>query len=290
MINGYKELVDVELRRMRKNDKISKKLLHVLLILGYFLLPAKYKAAALLYGWFREVDDVIDQEKCPPNGYDIDSYIEQKELILKGVSTVQLKEDIMLFSALRIFSKKKIDLSQEIKDLFCAMKTEYLNRGKFVKREDLYSNMYLQDRAALTILAKFYSNGKKFEKLDQILFRFFTRVDSLLDLKEDLTRGFINIPLEDAIEMGIDIQTPAVEILRNHKFQEWYKREVEELIIRHARVYKILEERRDLFLLKVILDSHKLGDVLNYLKVHPSFLFFKKTSIYINNGLIKNLI
>lgn len=129
----------------------------------------------MLYGWFRVVDDIIDDEEEMPTGYDVYSYIQQKQSLIEGKDTILLKEDAMYLSALQILSQKGIDLNQEIRDLFLAMTKEYLS--KFVRRSEFESKILLQDRAVLMMLVKVHSNN--YGPLDPILFDFFTRVDAL---------------------------------------------------------------------------------------------------------------
>ncbi|MDD3386567.1 MAG: class 1 isoprenoid biosynthesis enzyme [Candidatus Pacebacteria bacterium] len=254
---------------------MSTKIWHIILLLVFLFFPKRYKAITLLYAWFRVVDDVIDEELEMPTGYDVYSYIQQKQSLIDGKGTNLLKEDIMYLSALQILSQKDINLNQEIKDLLLAMKKEYFSKGKFVKRAEFESKILLQDRAVLTMLVKVHSNN--YGPLDPILFDFFTRVDALMDIEEDIKRGVINIPLEDAISMGINIYKPlSFEILtRNKKFREWYIREVDRAIIKSIKIHQIMKERQEFFLLKIVFDILGIKNRLEALKKSP-FLFLIK--------------
>ena len=269
---SYKVFCSFEMRRASRR-KFSTKIWHIILLIIFLLFPKKYKAITLLYGWFRVVDDIIDDEEEMPTGYDVYSYIQQKQSLIDGKDTILLKEDAMYLSALQILSKKGIDLNQEIRDLFLAMTKEYLSKGKFVKRAEFESKILLQDRAVLMMLVKVHSNN--YGPLDPILFDFFTRVDALMDIEEDIRRGVINIPLEDAINMGIDVHRPLSfeGLIRNPKFREWYIKEVDRAIIKSIKIYQIMRERQEFFLLKIVFDILKIDNRLKKLKESP-FLFF----------------
>jgi hypothetical protein len=271
MFDAYKVLAMVEIKRASKRS-MSTKFWHIILLILFLFFPVRYKAITLLYAWFRKTDDVIDGEEHTPPGYDICSYIEQKQDLIDAKDTFLLDEDKMYLWATRALSQRGIDLSEEIQDLFLAMKKEYLNKGKFPKRAEIESKILLQDRAVLMMLVKVHS--KHYKPLDPVLFDFFTRVDALMDIEEDIEKGIINIPYEDALEMGIDPRSlPSFGgLIKNHHFKKWYLKELDKAILKSIKIKKIMEERRELFLLKVIFDILDIKKRLELLKQSP-FLF-----------------
>jgi len=266
---AYGLFVSIRFKRgMRKG--FPKVLFYLFTIFVFFILPLKYKAIILLYGWFRKIDDIIDGEENVPEGYSIDSYIDQKKSILNGNACSYLPEDTLFFYTLNLLAKKKIDLNQEIRDLFLAIETEYHNRGKLVKRKELFENMALQDKAALTMLAKV--NGTK-EEINPICLGILTKIDSLFDIEKDIKEGMINIPLEDALEMNLT----AEEILTAKNledipgFNEWYVQEVEKTLKKWVIVSEIIKGRQEMFLLNFICNPFKLKKNLKSLKISSSF-------------------
>lgn len=215
----------------------------------------------MIYGWFRKIDDVVDGEESPPVGYNIDSYLAQKQSVINGNNPLLLSEDILFLYSSRFFAKLKIDMRQEIKDLFSAMVREYRWRGRFIEKKELSENMALQDKSVLMMIIK--ASDANAEFYERHLFDFlgiFTKIDSLVDIHEDVRKGIINIPLEDAVERGFDIKKiVSVENLREIPgFNDWYRKEVRESLEKWSTVRELLRGRAEMSLLNLILNTTKI--------------------------------
>ena len=230
-------------------------------IITLLFFPEKQKVLMLIYGWFRKIDDIVDGDEDVPAGYNIDSYLAQKQSVMNGNNSLLLPEDILFLYSSQFFAKQEIDMRQEMKNLFSAMVREHRWRGRFIERKELSENMALQDKAVLMMIIK--ASDANVEFYERHLFGFlgiFTKIDSLVDIHEDARKGIINIPLEDAVERGFDVKKiVSVENLRDIPgFNDWYKKEVRESLEKWSTVRKLLRGRPEMFLLNLILNTTKI--------------------------------
>lgn len=168
-----------------------------------FIFSGKKKILILSYTWFRKIDDVFDDEELPPRGLSLDSYILQKRYLLLGARDNILPEDILFLRMLELCKKYNIDLRKETNDMFLSMLFEKENRNILVPKDKLHGNMMRQDKAFFLPILKVIGQDTKF--IDDYLGSF-SRIDSLADIGEDIKRGSITIPLEDAQRLGLSAE------------------------------------------------------------------------------------
>lgn len=172
-------------------------------IIYLFIFSGKRKILILCYTWFRKIDDIFDDDELPPKGFSLDSYVLQKKSLISGARDVILPEDILFFRILDLCKKYNINLEKEINDMFLSMLFEKEHRNILVPRNELYKNMMKQDVAFFLPILKVIGQDTKF--IDKYSGSF-SRIDSLADMSEDLKRGSISIPLEDAQNLGMSAE------------------------------------------------------------------------------------
>lgn len=219
--------------RMEKGFKRGKFciILNAIQIFFTLFFSKKKKMAMFLWTWFRKIDDIIDGEDVLPEGYTTYSYLAQKKDLVNGNNSTVLPEDILLIYSFKIISKCKLNLHQEVKKLFEVMEDEYNRRGKIISKKMLDCHMKKQDEVILKIIFIVFDVKIEDDSIPNY-FGIFTKVDSLLDIKEDLKIKLINISLEDCEKYGIDPKDLLTRRkLRNiNGLNEWYKNEAEEAL------------------------------------------------------------
>lgn len=201
------------------------------------------KILMFLWAWFRKVDDILDEEDNLPDGYTINSYLLQKKTLVNGDSSIVLPEDVLFIYSSKLISRYKIRIYPEIKKLFEVMEDEYYRRGKIISKRKIDYYMRKQDETIFKIIFGIFDLSIENDKLPTY-FGIFTKIDSLLDIKEDLKIGLINISLEDCEKYNIDTKSLLVKKhLRNIPgLVDWYDNEVEETFKVWNKAHSLLSE------------------------------------------------
>jgi hypothetical protein len=221
------------------------------------LLRGQRKILLVIYSWFRKIDDVMDEEDCPPKGHTIDSYIFQKQSVLNGDDSILLPEDILFIYFHRLCKKYDVDISKEINDLFSAMIFERDHKYMFIPEKDIFRNRAKQDKAVFISSIKILGGDAKFFDEDFPYWGSFSRLDSLADINEDIKKGIVNISLEDAQRFGISLESLLLsEDLKDIPgFNAWYKEESVKVKKDYEETIAYLENNQGSFI--------------------PGFIFFK---------------
>jgi hypothetical protein len=256
-MRSYELFFLIRLRRGFKRGLLSaiKYSFSALLILLFF--PKKQKMLMLFYAWFRKIDDIVDGEENVPAGFTVESYLDQKRCIANGEGRL-LPEDILYSCPLKFFEAEGINMDQEIRDILTSMITEFFRKGKFISRQELENQMALQDRSVLKMISK--ASGSSTRLCENGMCGIFSKIDSLMDIREDVKKGILNIPLEDAVEYGFSAEKimTADDLFAIPRFKEWYRKESRDSLRKWEEMRRFIKDCPEGFLLRIILNATKV--------------------------------
>lgn len=244
-------------------------LISALLVIVVF--KQNQKMLMVAYAWFRDIDDVVDGENHLPAGENVYSYLDRKRAVISQ-GMISSKEDLLFECFVNFFDKKGVDMRGDSLDLISAMEWDCIRRGHFVKREELEANMAMGDKSVLMLIIR--ASTGDFTACDELApyWGIFSKIDSLIDIEDDVRRGIINIPLEDAIIYGFRLEDIVSGDLRSVKrFNEWYSAEVKKSLDGIQKVNEILKKRSDFQALNLVLRVINVKPQSFCLKGSPSF-------------------
>jgi hypothetical protein len=211
----------------------------------------------VLYAWLRKIDDIVDGEEAIPSGYDIKSYLQQKHNIIKGDHSSFLPEDILLVRSMDFFAEQGIDIQAETEEILRQIVFDCERHGLIISREALSMHNIAQDRALFMIVVK--ASGGDVHYYEQQMADFwgiFTKVDSLIDIKEDIKKGIINIPAEDIDKYGLNLEMiTSLDIKDIPGFMEWFREEVENSSLKWKSMRNVIFGKPEMFLLNIALNA-----------------------------------
>ena len=211
------------------------------------LLLLKWRARIILsgYSWFRRVDDIMDRDSKPPQGFSRESYLAQKQEVivsfpyLGDCSTSLLTEDLLLVHLLRESDRYGVDVVKEIINLWSIMcwDNERRSRKTPASREEMIHYATLQDISIFGIFIKVLNENEdvqRFCEMSGLSTGIGTRIDWLVDLADDLQKGVVNIPVEALTEYGLELSKLLAcksweEFRTVPGFQSWYAEEIRTL-------------------------------------------------------------
>ena len=188
-----------------------------------------------LYKWLKIVDDVIDGDKPLPNNITVFEYINNKRKLIKSLmSGDHLSETIvsdnqdLLVKVLEVANKNKIFLDEELLTQMDLFETEYnkiISNDCLVNtKEEMIIRAGTGDQLIFRIILK--SLGVK--NLEDVHLGFaekgiLQRANWLSNIYEDLQRGLITIPKEDAEKYHIDFSKFKNPLfVKDDSFLKWY--------------------------------------------------------------------
>lgn len=250
----------------------------------YSLLTWRAKIIFSIYTWFRRIDDIMDKIATPPVGYDRESYVTQKNILINSLSNINnlktylLKEDLLIINLLKEAQFRKIDIVEEITNLWTVMlwDNKRINQGP-VSKEELSYYASLQDNAILDVCIKTFNGDiHLFRESSKLIAGTFSKVDWLADINEDLKRGTINIPEESLKKY--DIQLTELlnceswdDLKKVSGFLDWYKEEFELIAKEWTKTKKIFNKN-----LKKLFSSNISLFIFRKLIINEFQTLFKK--------------
>lgn len=188
-----------------------------------------------LYKWLKIVDDVIDGDKPLPNNTTVLEYINNKRKLIKSLAsgdhlyeTVAPNNQDLLVKIFEVANKNKIFLNEELLTQMDLFETEYnkiISNDCLVNtKEEMIVRAGTSDQLIIRIILK--SLGVK--NLEDVRLGFaekgiLQRANWLSDILEDLQRGLITIPKEDAKKYHIDVSKFKNPLfVKDDNFKKWY--------------------------------------------------------------------
>lgn len=191
------------------------------------------------YGWFRTVDDIMDEEKAPLHGLKHEDYLKEKRVFVNqlmkcsDVNKIQItrKEDLLLLFLISQSEKHKILLKDDVFSLWSYMIKE--NESRFFPslrtKEELSSFANYQDLLFVSFVSKVLrGNTNKCMDLAYRLNGFITRMDWVNDFNHDANLGIITISKEDADLHNIDeniLLKGKNPLVNSDQLASWHKEE-----------------------------------------------------------------
>lgn len=214
------------------------------LILSYVLVSAKRaKALREYYLWFRHVDGMVDRDHSSSSNIDLLEYLGNKRgLIIRLANNSKYSQhpcepvDSLMVSFFRVCRELNIDPARDclrIIRAFCFDAVRF-QENMVPSRDQLdeYFNYLDLSMVRLTLSIMGEDGLRDFELRDLALL---TRIRySLRDLATDLSRGIINISLEEVEAYDIDIARclkggSFKELMQDEGFRRWHGDKVKEM-------------------------------------------------------------
>lgn len=183
-----------------------------------------------LYSWFRNADDILDDEREITSGETKKGFLEMADHYLDLLFSDQA-QNISHFADLRyayLESKKLgLDIEPNIREVWELMKEDFASRHTIRTRETLHAFARQQDVAIMSGATKIF--GGKVSGCKYVLSSYagiFTRIDWLNDFGNDMRLGVFTLPQEDLEKYDISIhQLDEMRMTKEmrHGLKEWYE-------------------------------------------------------------------
>lgn len=214
-----------------------------LMLISFFLLTWRLTIILSAYAWFRRIDDVIDTDAVPPNGYTRESYLAQKEQIIESLPHLGncpaslLMEDVLIVHLLRGADRCGVDIVKEISNIWSVMCWDDKRRccQSLATREEMVYYATLQDESILGVCVKIFNGDvQRFREVSGSLIGILTRTDWLFDLDRDMLGGIVNIPIDAVTEHELETTKLFAhksweELQTIPGFASWYAQELKTL-------------------------------------------------------------
>jgi len=189
-----------------KNFLLSK------ILYSYILRLRDWEYSFLGFAYLKCLDNVVDKEKNPESSRSLLTV--QKELINDIYSDRFTEKDLQIPEKLGYYffcyDKKNGSLLRPfIQTMMQTMEFDIQRRNKVLSKSELDNHAIKIGEATIRYLAYFVSRDLKLPQafINQAS-RAYVNADSLIDLKEDLKVGIINIPGEDIEQWEITLEIP----------------------------------------------------------------------------------
>lgn len=196
-----------------KNYTLSK------ILYSYILRLRDWEYSFLGFAYLKCLDNLVDEDIDAERSWSSLAY--QKELINEIYSDKLIEKDLRIPEKLGYYffcyDKKNGSVLQPfIQSIIETMEFDIKRRNKVLSKSELDSHAIKIGGATIKYLAHFASKDLELPQIfiDQAS-RAYVHADSLIDMKEDLRVGIINIPSEDIERYEINLKIPDV------RFYQW---------------------------------------------------------------------
>ena len=181
----------------------------------------------LCYAYFRWFDDIVDSLRLHPE--ESRFIINRQKIFLSELYSEEppeelSTEELFLAHLVRFDRTQEKNLRQDLETLIGSMEFDAKRRGKVISSQEL--EQYINDNVIPYVnITSSILNVKFYPKQDLIeIARAGFVVNYLYDLREDLSLGYINIPLEEIEQYEIYLENPD-----SREVQSWIRDKMEDL-------------------------------------------------------------